>query len=224
MAEYESGSDAELDRRLRSALQAAAPPADPAGVVSGIHRRVKRRQRNGRMAIAAVVAVVLGGGAAAGVTWASNPRPTPRSAISPNATPPTTVPTENPGKPPPAPLPCPANDITPSMATGSFCGPRPPAGSGLGPGGECTGKETIPPCGPGAVPNRYYAYTMPGTCSGLIIFDGRQWVAELTPPTRVPGADVWMQITAGGAVGWISPTGSVGFQPYTGQPLATCRS
>jgi hypothetical protein len=126
------------------------------------------------------------------------------------------------GQPPAIPRPCPADDSVPSMATGSFCGPPPPAGNGVGTDGVCTGQETTPPCGPGIIPNRYYAYTMPGTCSGLIFFDGRQWVAELTPPTPVPDADVWMQLTAGGTHRWISPRGSVGFKPYTGQTLGTC--
>ena len=108
------------------------------------------------------------------------------------------------------------------MATGRYCGPQPLAGTGLGLNGECTGREAAPPCGPGVIPDHYYAYTMLGSCSGLIIFDGRRWVSELPPPTPVPAFDVWMRLTGSGTLGWISPRGAVGFQPYTGQPLHAC--
>jgi len=60
----------------------------------------------------------------------------------------------------------------------------------------------------------------PGRCDGLIIFDGRRWVAELTPPTPAPDTDVWMRLTAEGELRFVSPSGFVGFQPYAGQPLA----
>ena len=66
----------------------------------------------------------------------------------------------------------------------------------------------------------------PGRCDeliildGLIIFDGRRWVAELTPPTSTPDAEVSMRLTAEGELRFISPSGFVGFQPYAGQPLA----
>jgi hypothetical protein len=108
------------------------------------------------------------------------------------------------------------------MATGTYCGPPPPNGNGAGPNGTCNGTETVPPCGPGVVPGRYYAYTMPGTCSGLVIFDGKQWVAELTPPRPVADFDVWMRLEPDGSLGWIGPDGAVGFQPSTGQPLPQC--
>ena len=68
---------------------------------------------------------------------------------------------------------------------------------------------------------RYYAYTLPGTCGGLVDFDGRQWVSELPPPTPVPAFDVWMRLGPTG-LGWISPRGAVGFMPYDGQALAGC--
>ena len=110
------------------------------------------------------------------------------------------------------------------MATGSFCGPPPTAGNGLGPDGECTGQETFTPCGSDAVPGRYYDYTLPGTCNGLIDFDGRQWVSELPPPNPEPPMNVWMRLSQGGEVGYIAPTGAVGFMPYSGQSLAQCRS
>jgi len=62
----------------------------------------------------------------------------------------------------------------------------------------------------------------PGRCDGLIICDGRRWVAELTPPTSTPDAEVSMRLTAEGELRFISPSGSVGFQPYAGQPLGAC--
>jgi hypothetical protein len=125
-------------------------------------------------------------------------------------------------RPPPRPAPCPTDVMVPTMATGSFCGPQPTAGNGLGPDGQCTGQETGPPCGPGVVVNHYYAFTLPGTCNGLIVFDGRRWVSELPPPTPVPDLDVWMRLTSTGTVGFIGPKGAVGFVPYTGQTLAGC--
>lgn len=94
----------------------------------------------------------------------------------------------------------------------------------MGPGGQCTGKETVPPCGSGAVPGRYYAYTMSGRCNGLVTFDGRRWVSELPPPYPVPAFHVWMRLQIGGGLGFISPTGSVGLEPYTGQRLPACTS
>jgi hypothetical protein len=121
------------------------------------------------------------------------------------------------------PAPCPANASQPSNATGQYCGPAPHAGDGFGPGGECTGQETRPPCGPGAMIGMYYAYTLPQRCNGLIIFDGRRWYATLTPPTPEPDIDVWIQLESTNAVRWISPAGSVEFVPDVGQAAPSCR-
>jgi hypothetical protein len=123
--------------------------------------------------------------------------------------------------PPAIPGPCPSDVIVPEWLDGRFCGPAPTAGNGDGPDGVCTGQETSVPCGPGVTVGQYYPYTLPGTCSGLIIFDGRQWVSELPPSTQEPDIDVWMAFNDGG-VSWIGPNGAVGFQPYTGQPLNQC--
>ena len=109
------------------------------------------------------------------------------------------------------------------MATGRYCGPAPTAGNGLGADGLCTGRESLPPCGAGVVPGRFYAYTVPGTCQGLVTFDGRQWVSELPPVTAVPAFYVWMSLSADGSLGFIAPTGAVGFEPYNGQTLNSCR-
>jgi hypothetical protein len=224
--------DPSLDRRLRSALEAVAAPADGAGVPASVARRVARHRRRVRSATAAaVVVVVVGGIAAASLSSVGGARRPDRvSAAAPAATAPSNSraavgsngPSVRSQGPAPVPPPCPTGASVPSMATGSYCGPRPPAGNGLGPDGECTGRETAPPCGPGAVPGHYYAYTMPGSCSGLVLFDGRRWVSELPPPTPVPAFDVWMRLTSGGVLGWISPRGAVGFRPYTGQPLLAC--
>lgn len=126
--------------------------------------------------------------------------------------------------PPPLPPPCPENMTTPSAATGGYCGPEPVAGNGLGPDGQCTGDEAAPPCGPGAEPDRYYAYTWANSCDGWVIFDGRRWQSQLLPPADA-GHDtryVWMRIDSAGRVGLISPTAVVGFDPDTGQPTPDC--
>jgi hypothetical protein len=81
----------------------------------------------------------------------------------------------------------------------------------------------MPPCDSGVVPGRYYDYMLPGTCEGLVDFDGRQWVSELPPPNAEPPMNVWMRLSSNGEVGFIAPTGAVGFMPYSGQPLAQCR-
>jgi hypothetical protein len=105
---------------------------------------------------------------------------------------------------------------------GSFCGPIPPPGNGLGPNGECTGAETAPPCGTGVVVGRYYAYTLPGTCDGVIVFDGRRWDSELPPDHRVPDMNVWMRLGGASTAGFISPNGAVGFRPDAGAPPPSC--
>jgi hypothetical protein len=124
--------------------------------------------------------------------------------------------------PGPVPPPCPTDLTVPSMATGGFCGPLPSAGNGRGDDGECTGQETTAPCCPTLVLGRYYSYTMPGSCDGLTIFDGRRWVSELPPSSPVADFDVWIALTTSDTAVWISPKGSVGLQPYAGQPLFTC--
>jgi hypothetical protein len=123
---------------------------------------------------------------------------------------------------PPTPPPCPKHALKPSDKTGRYCGPAPHAGNGLGPGGECTGQESKPPCGPGVVVGRYYAYTLPVKCNGLIVFDGRRWYATLTPPTDEPDIDVWMRLESTNSARWISSLGSVGFIPDTGQSPPVC--
>jgi hypothetical protein len=97
------------------------------------------------------------------------------------------------------------------MATGTFCGPTPKAGNGLGPDGMCSGRETAPPCGSGAVLGVYYAYTLPLRRDGRTIFDGRRWVSELPPPTDMTSIHVWMALSNTERAGFISPLGAVGF-------------
>ncbi len=109
-------------------------------------------------------------------------------------------------------LPCPNHLLTPVEADGRFCGPMAGPGNGDGPDGTCNGTEKIPPCGPGVVLGRYYEYTMPGTCSGLIWFNNKQWVSELPPPSPTSNFYVWMRLGPGGTLGWVSPKGAVGFQ------------
>jgi hypothetical protein len=244
MPEHRDTPDTDLDDRLRTAVHAAAPDAPTAGVVPGVERRVARRRRRVREAVGAAVVVLVGGGTAVGFALSSGPplaadRP-PGHVVTSTSTTGATATSGSPdvvgapsdagtaglhaqSTPAPDAPPCPVGQSVPSDAIGRYCGPTPGPGSGSGPDGTCTGSETVPPCGPGAEPDRYYAYTMPGTCNGLITFDGRQWVAELTPPTTSPDSYVWMRLTPSGLLGWIGPTGAVGFQAYTGQALSSCR-
>jgi len=123
---------------------------------------------------------------------------------------------------PPLPPPCPAHQSAPTFNE-TFCGPTPPQGNGFGPSGECTGRETAPPCGPGMIPGRYYAYTLPGRCDGRLILDGGHWRSSLPPPIPVPDMNVWVSVTANDRqAGFISPNGSVTIEPDTGQPVSVC--
>ena len=123
---------------------------------------------------------------------------------------------------PPAPAKCPAHQTEPSFNE-TYCGPTPGPGNGLGPSGECTGRETVPPCGPGMVANRYYAYTLPGRCDGRIVLNGSRWRSGLPPPTPVPDSYVWVSLDARDeGPGFISPKGAVDFKPDIGQPVAVC--
>lgn len=241
MTDGEFLSDADLDDRLRAAMRSAAPEVPSTGVIGDVERRLVRRRRRVRESVAAGFVVLLGGGAAIGYGLSSGPHGTfagPVSSSSSSTSTSTTNPADataaqaqgmGPGlhafgaTAPPTPPPCKADQRTPTMSTGRYCGPAPHAGNGAGPDGTCTGTEATPPCGPGVVPGRYYAYTMPGTCSGLITFDGKQWVSELPPPNAVPNFYVWIRLGTNSSMGWISPDGAVGFQPYVGQALLECR-
>jgi len=245
MTEFDRGpDDSDLEDRLRSSLALVAPPASSTGVLGSVQRRVARRRRRAREVVGGLLVVLVGGGTAAGLALSASPQ---MSAVPPTQVtrlPSATVPSPSPssGSPsstssasasgasqgdfnarPATPPPCPAGQKTPSMTSGRFCGSTPGPGNGLGPGGTCTGKETDVPCGPGVKPSQFYAYTVPGNCSGLMDFDGRQWVSEMPPPNPVPAFDVWIQLSANGSVRWIAPTGSVGLVPYRDQALPGCR-
>jgi hypothetical protein len=237
MTDDEFTPDADLDARLRAAMSHAVPDAPAIGVIGDVERRAVRRKRRVRESVAAGLVVMLGGGAAIGYGLNSGPQ---RTFAGPAATSTTSTSTTTPARATaaqsqeigpgqhnggllhPSPAPCRVDQQTPTMATGSYCGPAPHAGNGAGPDGTCTGTETTPPCGPGVVPRRYYAYTMPGTCKGLITFAGKQWVSELPPPSAEPDFYVWMSLGPNGGLGWIGPNGAVGFQPYVGQALKAC--
>ena len=232
--------DDSLDPRLRSALHDVAPDASGSRALPDVERRARRRIRRVRKSIGASVVVLLGGLAVAGYALDTGPqlrangpsvpaRSSPASSI-PGSTPQghsttsgQSVSPADESQLPPDPPPCPAHLATPSTATGRYCGPSPGPGNGSGPNGSCTGNETGPPCGPGVIPDRYYAFTMPGTCSGLVTFDGKRWVSELPPPSPSPDLYVWMRLGVGGSVGWISPSGAVTLAPYVGQTLSGCR-
>lgn len=99
----------------------------------------------------------------------------------------------------------------PEWVDGHFCGPAPGPGSGNGLDGSCLRTETAPPCGPGMVAGRYYAYTLISSCANDYI-DGRWWRNEL--PGGSGPLDVWISVNAAGTgVGWIGPNGAVGFRP-----------
>jgi len=106
------------------------------------------------------------------------------------------------------------------MATGSYCGPTPEPGNGLGPDGVCTGNESGPPCGTGVTVGTYYAYTVPGACQARIVFDGRDWWSELPDPGRP--LYVWMSVATDGTVSFIAPTGSVEFDATEQHPAQAC--
>lgn len=238
MADDSLPHDDELDARLRSAMLAAAPNAPAGGVLDDVERRAQRRKRRVRESIGAGVVVMLGGFGIAGYALTSghqlsttNPPASTRPSTGTTSTSSTLAQATaasdglgaSGGALPPTPPPCPAHQLTPTTASGRYCGPDPGAGNGAGPNGTCTASETAPPCGPGVVPGKYYAYTMPGTCSGLVTFNGKQWVSELPPPSTVADFYVWLRLDPNGSVGWISPNGAVGLRPYTGQALSGCR-
>ena len=101
----------------------------------------------------------------------------------------------------------------PDWVGGHFCGPDPGSGNGSGLGGSCLGRETTPPCGPGMVGGKYYAYTLINTCNNAY-FDGRWWTNELPGGTGL--LNVWVSVSnSGTGAGWIGPNGSVGFKPST---------
>jgi hypothetical protein len=244
MPEFDHRDESLLDAELRASLALMAPPATSTGVLLEVRRRVSRRRRV-REVIGGVAVVLVGGGTAVGLVVSSNPQ---MAAAPPThvSTPSTTVPASTTapfaagssgadGNPstgynfgglsarPPTPGPCPRDQKTPTVAGGGFCGPVPSSGNGLGPSGTCNGQETHPPCGPGVIPGQFYAYTMPGTCSGPITFDGEQWVSLLPLASPIPAFDVWIQLSANGSVRWIAPSGAVGLVPFTGQVLTPCR-
>ena len=193
-----------------------------------VAQRVRRIRLRRKLAMAGFIVVVvaaggtlsaLGGGVGTRHKTASTPFPKSLPSTS------TTI-KVLPQGPAPEPAPCPSDSETPSMATGTYCGPVPHAGNGLGPNGECDGQETVPPCGAGAVVGTYYAYTQPQDCAGNPIhFDARFWYPTLEPPANLPDSYVWMALEPNGQLEAISPTESIGFIPDTGQvPVSTCKT
>jgi hypothetical protein len=120
----------------------------------------------------------------------------------------------------------PATTVTPCLLPtwegGQYCGPSPRPGNGSGPGGQCSGHETAPPCGPGAAAGTYYPYTLPVRCDGRITFDGRQWESELPPVANGPDLWVWMRLGPGGQLRFVSPDGTIGFTLDRGHTSPTC--
>jgi hypothetical protein len=225
--------DADLEDRLRHSLRARAdtfvlahPDEPPTHVIPFRQRRSRRWVAAG---VAAAVLVLVGillspiGDHPSNHHSLAVKSPAARPHSSSTSLPPMSPSIGRPnGGPSPRPRPCPSNVTVPTIVSGQYCGPVPPAGNGLGAGGTCTGLERTIPCGAGVTTGKYYAYTMPGTCNGLITFNGQRWVSELPPPTPIPDFNVWISIRADGAVRFISPTGQVSFAPYLGQSLNEC--
>jgi hypothetical protein len=224
----------DLEERLRVGLRDRANtfdlghPDEPPD-----HLAPSRQRRSYRWPVVGVAAAVLAlGGISLGgighhpvtprIQAAKSSRGASRSSTTPGPPLRTGTGTARSEAPPPTPAPCPDGVTTPTVVGGQYCGPVPPAGNGLGPGGVCTGNETTAPCGAGITVGRYYAYTMPGTCDGLIIFDGKRWVSELPPVYPVPDFDVWLALGTDGVLRFIGPLGQVSFTPYTGQSLNQC--
>jgi hypothetical protein len=226
-------TESDLEERLRQGLRDRANtfdlahPDEPPDPIAHSHQR-----RSHRWAVVGVAAAVLAlGGVFLGGVGRQPATHRAQAAKSPAQTSPssrTPSPPVRPGiriggsEPAPNPPPCPAGLTAPTVIDGQYCGPPPPAGNGLGPGGVCIGNETTTPCGPGVTVGQYYAYTVPGTCDGLIIFDGKRWVSELPPPYPVPDFHVWLGLSADGVLRFIGPLGQVSFTPYTGQSLTQC--
>lgn len=216
-----------IDEAVRHDL-ANAPLPPP---VERVRVRARRRRfRHTATVVTAVVAVVSVGAIMIGSsrhTTAVNVNPT----VSPTSYPPspttahhvtTSVPSRSGRIPNGLVAPCPVHQAEPSFGS-TYCGPDPSAGNGYGPSGECTGRETVPPCGPGMIVGRYYRYTLPGRCDGRLILNGRHWLSELPPPTPVPDMYVWVSIGHGDqGAGFISPKGAVGFDLDHGQPAPVC--
>jgi hypothetical protein len=112
----------------------------------------------------------------------------------------------------------------PSVVDGIYEGQLPPAGTGRGRGGRCTGAERSPPCGPGVVAHRYYAASVPPGCDRPIIFDGRRWWAQ---PTSIPGpkgtvVHVWLRLAGDRSVEVVAPFGTATLTPVNGGPMKGC--
>lgn len=110
----------------------------------------------------------------------------------------------------------------PTWKDGRYCGPAPEPGNGSGPGGQCSGHESTPPCGGGVVVGTYYAYTLPVRCDGRITFNGRRWESDLLPPTDGPDLWGWMRLGRDGHLRFVSPDGTVGFSPALGHATSNC--
>ncbi len=232
-----------IDDQIRSALRAASPDAPTTEVLRKVERRARRRKRRARELVGAAVIAVAALGTAVALALSTGPQPAANGLSHRSQHPPMTTSTTganasssagrtspqaassmSPASPGATQPPCPAHASTPVEPDGRYCGPNPGPGNGSGPDGTCSGTEKNPPCGQGAVVGRYYAYTMPGTCDGLIWFDHKQWVSELPAPNATSDFYVWIQLGPNGSLGWVGPQGSVGFMPYTGQALKACRS
>ncbi len=92
---------------------------------------------------------------------------------------------------------------------------EPGRGNGSGPDGECTGRETVPPCGPGAEAGRFYPYTWRRPCDEVIVFDGRRWQSGMPPPVPQGAVHAWARFD-GAEVRLRTSSASVGFVPEGG--------
>jgi hypothetical protein len=224
-------TESDLEECLRERLRDRANTFDLAHPDEPPDQLALPRQRRAHgWAVVGVAAAVLAiGGILLGGVGHHPPTHRAHAAKAPRQTPRTTpTPPARTGirigssAPAPNPPPCPAGLTVPTNFGGGYCGPTPPAGNGLGPDGECTGNETTAPCGAGVTVGQYYAYTVPGTCDGLMIFDGKRWVSLIAPSYPVPDFHMWLALGADGVLRAIGPRGQFSFAPYTGQPLTQC--
>jgi len=119
---------------------------------------------------------------------------------------------------------CPYGAVPPSFAHGTFRGEIPPAGTGAGPDGACTGAETAPPCAAGVMAGRFYAATIPTGCGHPTVFDGRMWWSDRTSVPGARGATVhaWLRLAGERTVDVVAPFGALTLTPVTTRSPKRC--
>jgi hypothetical protein len=114
--------------------------------------------------------------------------------------------------------------IPPSFVDGTLRGEIPPAGTGAGTDGACTGAETAPPCASGVVAGRFYAATIPTGCGHPTVFDGRTWWSNRTsvPGARGETVHAWLRLASDRTVDVVAPFGALTLTPVTKRSPKRC--